>query len=75
MHAQWVNSEMLRRAGIGREDPDWPGAVIERLPDGSPKGLLHEAFPWVDRAMPEYTVAQRVPAFARFRARSSRGTD
>ena len=67
VHAQWVNSELLRRAGIGREDPDWPGAVIERLPDGSPKGLLHEAFPWVDRAMPKYTVEQRVQAYAYFR--------
>jgi predicted amidohydrolase YtcJ len=67
VHAQWVNSELLRRAGIGREDPDWPGAVIERLPDGSPKGLLHEAFPWVDRAMPKYTVEQRVQAYAHFR--------
>jgi predicted amidohydrolase YtcJ len=67
VHAQWVNSELLRRAGVGREDPDWPGAVIERLPDGSPKGLLHEAFPWVDRAMPKYTVEQRVQAYAYFR--------
>ena len=32
VHAQWVSSEVLRRAGIGREDPDWPGAVVERLP-------------------------------------------
>jgi predicted amidohydrolase YtcJ len=67
VHAQWVNSELLRRAGIGREDPDWPGAIVERLPDGSPKGLLHEAFPWVDRAMPQYTAAQRTRAFERFR--------
>jgi predicted amidohydrolase YtcJ len=67
VHAQWVNSELLRRAGVGRAEPDWPGAVIERLPDGSPKGLLHEAFPWVDRAMPKYTVEQRVQAYAHFR--------
>jgi predicted amidohydrolase YtcJ len=67
VHAQWVNSELLRRAGVGRDDPGWPGAVVERLPDGSPKGLLHEAFPWVDRAMPQYTVEQRVQAYAYFR--------
>ena len=67
VHAQWVSSEVLRRAGIGREDPDWPGAVVERLPDGSPKGLLHEAYPWVDRALPPYTAAQHEAAFAHFR--------
>ena len=67
VHAQWVSSEVLRRAGIGREDPDWPGAVVERLPDGSPKGLLHEAYPWVERALPAYTAAQHEAAFAHFR--------
>ncbi len=66
VHAQWVNSELLRRAGVGRDDPGWPGAVIERLPDGSPKGLLHEAFPWVERALPQYTVAQRAAALRHF---------
>ena len=53
VHAHWVNSMTLRRAGIGRHDPGWPGAVIERLPDGSPKGLLHEAFLYLDRALPQ----------------------
>ena len=62
VHAQWVNSELLRRAGVGRDDPGWSGAIVERLPDGSPKGLLHEAFPWVERALPQYTVAQRAEA-------------
>ena len=66
VHAQWVNSELLRRAGVGREDPGWDGAVIERLPDGSPKGLLHEAFPWVERALPQYTVAQRARGLRHF---------
>jgi predicted amidohydrolase YtcJ len=67
VHAQWVSSEVLRRAGVGREEPDWPGAVVERLPDGAPKGLLHEAYPWVDRALPAYTAAQHEAAFAHFR--------
>jgi hypothetical protein len=66
VHAQWVNSELLRRAGVGREDPGWDGAVVERLPDGSPKGLLHEAFPWVERALPQYTVEQRTEALRHF---------
>jgi predicted amidohydrolase YtcJ len=67
VHAQWVNGEVLRRTGLGRDDPGWPGAVVERLPDGSPKGLLHEAYPWVDRALPAYTAAQHEAAFAHFR--------
>ena len=67
VHAQWVNSDLLRRTGIGWEEPDWPGAVVERLPDGSPKGLFHEAFPWLERAIPQYTVEQRVRAFGHFR--------
>ena len=62
VHAQWVNSELLRRAGVGREVPGWDGAVVERLPDGSPKGLLHEAFPWMERALPPYTAAQMADA-------------
>ena len=66
VHAQWVNSELLRRAGVGRDDPGWPGAVVERLPDGAPKGLLHEAFPWVDRALPQYTAAEREQALRYF---------
>jgi predicted amidohydrolase YtcJ len=67
VHAQWVNSELLRRTGVGRDEPDWPGAVVERLPDGSPKGLFHEAFPWLERAIPQYTVEQRTQAFGHFR--------
>jgi hypothetical protein len=67
VHAQWVNGEVLRRTGLGRDDPGWPGVVVERLPDGSPKGLLHEAYPWVDRALPAYTAAQHAAAFAHFR--------
>ena len=66
VHAQWANSELLRRAGVGRDDPGWSGAIVERLPDGSPKGLLHEAFPWVERALPQYTVAQRTEALRNF---------
>ncbi len=66
VHAQWVNSDLLRRAGVGREDPGWVGAIVERLPDGSPKGLLHEAFPWVERELPQYTVEQRVDALRYF---------
>ena len=42
-HSAWVNSLALRRAGIERSTPDPPGGRIEREPDGSPSGTLHEA--------------------------------
>jgi predicted amidohydrolase YtcJ len=66
VHAQWVNSDLLRRAGVGRDDPGWNGVVVERLPDGSPKGLLHEAFPWMERALPQYTPGQQAEALRHF---------
>lgn len=66
VHAHWVNGLTLRLAGVGRDDPGWDGAVIERLPDGSPKGLLHEAFTWLDRAVPQYTAAQRAQTLRHF---------
>lgn len=66
VHAQWVNSDLLRRAGLGRDDPGWDGAVVERLQDGTPKGLLHEAFPWVERALPAYSAADRAAGLRYF---------
>ncbi|MFF4992770.1 amidohydrolase [Streptosporangium saharense] len=41
-HAAWVNGLALRRAGITRETPDPPDGRIERDPDGTPSGVLHE---------------------------------
>ncbi|MEU1881832.1 amidohydrolase [Streptosporangium sp. NPDC020072] len=41
-HAAWVNTLALRRAGITRETPDPPDGRIERDPDGTPSGVLHE---------------------------------
>ncbi len=65
-HSQWVNSLTLRRLGIGRDDPPWDGAVVERLPDGSPSGLLREAWPWVEAALPQYDAAATTLAFHHF---------
>ena len=61
VHSQWLNTAALRLAGIGGhgDGPDWNGAVIERLPDGSPSGLLREAWPWVERALPDYDETAR----------------
>ncbi|HEY7131455.1 MAG TPA: amidohydrolase family protein, partial [Candidatus Limnocylindrales bacterium] len=41
-HSAWVNTMALELAGIGAESPDPVGGRIERDPDGSPTGSLHE---------------------------------
>ncbi|WP_432824488.1 amidohydrolase [Dactylosporangium sp. CA-092794] len=42
-HSAWVSSAALRRAGIDAASADPPGGRIERDPDGTPTGVLHEA--------------------------------
>jgi predicted amidohydrolase YtcJ len=52
-HGAWVNSRALELAGITAETPDPPDGRIERLPDGSPSGTLHEgAMAMVARLLP-----------------------
>jgi predicted amidohydrolase YtcJ len=41
-HTAWANSRALEVAGINAETPNPPGGRVERLPDGSPSGLLRE---------------------------------
>ena len=41
-HGAWVNTEALRRAGITKDTPDPADGRIERSPDGSPAGTLHD---------------------------------
>jgi len=41
-HGAWANSRALELAGITAETPDPADGRIERLPDGSPQGSLHE---------------------------------
>lgn len=41
-HGAWANSAALRLAGIDRDTPDPVDGRIEREPDGSPQGTLHE---------------------------------
>jgi predicted amidohydrolase YtcJ len=41
-HGAWANSRALELAGITAETPDPHDGRIERLPDGSPQGTLHE---------------------------------
>lgn len=53
-HGAWVNSAALRAAGIDRGTPDPADGRIERNPDGSPSGTLHEgAMALVNRLLPE----------------------
>ena len=65
-HTQWVNTAMLRLVGVGAGDPPWDGAVVERLPDGSPSGLLREAWPWVERSLPQYDAAANIAGLRHF---------
>ena len=55
-HSTWVNSKALELAGIDRTTPDPPDGRIERDPDGSPTGTLHEgAADAVERLLPPTT--------------------
>jgi hypothetical protein len=53
-HSAWVNSPALEAAGITRDTPDPEDGRIERDPDGTPTGTLHEgAADLVERLLPE----------------------
>lgn len=41
-HSAWVNTAALQRAGVDAGTPDPPDGRIERGPDGTPTGALHE---------------------------------
>ncbi|GAB3289725.1 amidohydrolase [Parasphingorhabdus pacifica] len=52
-HSAWVNTAALRIAGIDRHTPSPGDGWIEREPDGSPAGTLHEgAVDLVSRCLP-----------------------
>ena len=59
-HSAWVNSRALELAGIDRATADPPDGRIERDPDGTPTGSLHEgATSIVERLLPPTTADDR----------------
>jgi predicted amidohydrolase YtcJ len=55
-HSTWVNTKAIELAGIDRDTPDPADGRIERDPDGTPTGTLHEgAGNLVERLMPAIT--------------------
>jgi predicted amidohydrolase YtcJ len=55
-HSVWVNTRALELAGIDRDTPDPDDGRIERDPDGTPTGTLHEgAADSVERLLPRLT--------------------
>jgi predicted amidohydrolase YtcJ len=60
-HGAWVNTHALNLAGLTADSPDPPDGRIEREPDGTPSGTLHEgAMERFKRLVPEPTLAERV---------------
>jgi predicted amidohydrolase YtcJ len=55
-HSTWVNTKALELVGIDRDTPDPADGRIERDPDGTPTGALHEgAADAVERLLPPAT--------------------
>ena len=62
-HGAWVNTRALEFAGIDARTPDPADGRIEREPDGSPQGTLHEgAANLVGCLVPELTFEERLAA-------------
>jgi predicted amidohydrolase YtcJ len=58
-HGAWVNSRALEMAGITATTPDPVDGRIERDPDGSPSGTLHEgAMGLVEDLLPDDTAEE-----------------
>jgi predicted amidohydrolase YtcJ len=62
-HGAWVSSRALELAGIDSSTPDPSDGRIERDPDGSPSGVLHEgAMDLIGDLLPVATFEDRVEA-------------
>jgi predicted amidohydrolase YtcJ len=65
IHGAWLNSEALRRCGIGRDTPDPEGGQIVRDAEGEPTGvLLEKAMTLAEPHLPAETLAERRDALA-----------
>lgn len=65
-HGAWANSRALELAGIDATTPDPHDGRIERLPDGTPQGTLHEgAVKLVEQHAPEDTIDDVVAGLVR----------
>ena len=68
-HGAWANSRALARAGIDRDTPDPVDGRIERDPDGTPTGTLHEgAIDLVRKLIPPPTGETMVLGLAKAQA-------
>jgi predicted amidohydrolase YtcJ len=60
-HGAWVNTRALELAGIDHDTPDPEFGRIERDPDGSPTGVLHEeAMELVGNLLPTVTHEENI---------------
>lgn len=65
-HGAWVNRRALEIAGIDADTPDPVDGRIERMPDGSPSGMLQEgAMDLVGRHLPPTSRAELVAGLLR----------
>jgi predicted amidohydrolase YtcJ len=63
LHSGWLNSEAMRRLGIGADRESPPGGIVERDAEGRPTGLLKErALEWWYQGRPKPSEAQRKAA-------------
>jgi predicted amidohydrolase YtcJ len=68
-HSLWASTRAFELAGIGADTPDPPGGVIEREPDGTPAGTVHErALRLFEEVLPEPSQADRDAGFRRAQA-------
>ena len=58
-HSLWVNTCLLKLAGITADTPDPDGGKIEHYPNGEPNGCLRDtAMPLAQKALSDYSVDQ-----------------
>ena len=63
-HSSWVNTRAIELAGVDASTPDPNDGRIERDPDGTPTGTLHEgAADLVERLIPKHTENEWLDAF------------